>query len=70
MLDGFVTGLATVQCAVSGCGKPVDFDVNTGAEYAFCRQHRGSAQLPYGSVPMQVQDIEMEDDGLGGKANA
>lgn len=52
------------RCAVSGCGMPVDFDMNTGVEYAFCLQHchAGSATLPVHFATMQVQDIEMEND--------
>lgn len=54
------------QCAVPGCGMLVDFDMNTGIEYAFCLQHRhaaaGPANLPVQFVTMQVQDIEMDND--------
>lgn len=52
------------QCAVPGCGVPVDFDMNTGVEYAFCLQHCrvGTANLPVQFATMQVQDIEMDDD--------
>ena len=52
------------QCAVSGCRMPVDFDMNTGVEYAFCLQHCrvGTANLPVQFATMQVQDIEMDDD--------
>ena len=56
------------QCAVPGCGMPVDFDMNTGLEYAFCLQHcraQGSANLPVQFATMQVQDIET-DNNFGG----
>ena len=66
--DGVVTSVSG-KCAVPGCGMPVDFDMNTGTEYAFCPQHCcsvGSASLPFQSATMHVQDIEMDDDGFGG----
>ena len=52
-------------CAVPGCGMPVDFDMNTGLDYAFCLQHcraQGSANLPVQFATMQVQDIETDND--------
>ena len=52
------------QCAIPGCGMPVDFDMNTGVQYAFCLQHShaGPANLPVQFATMQVQDIEMDND--------
>lgn len=59
-----VASSQTGQCAVHGCGMPVDFDMNTGVEYAFCLQHchGGAANIPVQFAAMQVQDIEMDND--------
>ena len=63
MVDGFV--LIASTCPVPGCGKRVHFDMNTGREDNFCREHNG-VQLPLQSASMMVQDSEMDEDGFGG----
>ena len=61
-MDSYVL-IYTSRCPVLGCGKPVDFDVNTGMEYNFCGKHM---HLPLQSASMVVQDIEIDQDGFGG----
>ena len=64
IMDGIKVTPAT-GCAARGCNRPVDFDANTGKEYACCREHHGSVNLPPLAC-VQVQDCEQDDNGLFG----
>ena len=52
-IDGFKVTPAT--------GRPVEFDANTGREYAYCGEHIGSAAA---SLPLSGC-VQMEQDGDG-----
>ena len=43
------------QCAFSGCAEETDFDLNTGVQSSYCRQHLGSTP-DFGQTPSPARD--------------
>ena len=50
-------------CAVPHCGQPVEFDPNTGAEFAYCSVHIHASPTAYAThaTDLRVEDVEYQD---------
>ena len=73
MVDGFVMVPDNIPptsiipnsriCAVPHCGQSVEFDPNTGAEFAYCSGHIHASPTAYAThaTDLRVEDVEYQD---------